>query len=138
MTLRRKEKLEIERIIVERRAKIAAGLQQDVERARQEPYQELAGGRATDSGDQANADLISDLDNAELARDLLELRALDEVLARLTGRKNTALAATATVIPVSSACARIPRRCAASTASGSARRPSRIRPNRKSKIFAHA
>ncbi|MBI1989828.1 MAG: TraR/DksA C4-type zinc finger protein [Betaproteobacteria bacterium] len=87
MALRKKQKLEIERIIKERRAKIAAELQHDVEKAREEQYPELAGAPVTDTGDQASADLLSDLDNAELSRDLLELRELDAALARVAGRK---------------------------------------------------
>lgn len=87
MALRKKQKLEIERIIKERRSKIAAELQQDVEKVREEQYPELAGTPATDIGDQASADLLSDLDNAELSRDLRELRELDAALARLGERK---------------------------------------------------
>jgi len=64
MALRKKQKLEIERIIKERRAKIAAELQHDVEKAREEQYPELAGAPVTDTGDQASADLLSDLDNS--------------------------------------------------------------------------
>lgn len=86
MALRKKQKLEMERLIKERRAAIAAVLQ-DVEKAREEQYAELGGTPASDTGDQASTDLLSDLDNAELSRDLDELRALDAALARLTGRK---------------------------------------------------
>ncbi|MGZ5137399.1 MAG: TraR/DksA family transcriptional regulator [Burkholderiales bacterium] len=85
MALRKKQKVEIERIVKERRAKLAAELQQDVEKTRTEQYAELAGAPATDIGDQASADLLADLDNAELSRDLLELRELDAALARLAG-----------------------------------------------------
>jgi len=87
MALRKKQKLEMERLIKERRAAIAAELQRDVEKAREEQYGELGGAPASDTGDQASADLLSDLDNAELSRDLDELRALDAALARLMGRK---------------------------------------------------
>jgi len=86
MALTKKQKLEIELIIKERRAELAAELQQDVDKARAEQYPELAEGPA-DSGDQASADLISDLANAELARDLHELRDLDLALARLAELK---------------------------------------------------
>jgi len=82
MVLTKKQKLEIELIIEKRRAKVAAELQQDVDKSRDEQYSELADGPA-DSGDQASADLISDLATAELSRDLHELRDLDAARARL-------------------------------------------------------
>ncbi len=83
MALTKSQKLEIEAIIKQRHTKIAAELQQDVEKAREEPYAELGGTPPSDTGDRASADLLSDLENAELSRDLLELRALDAALARL-------------------------------------------------------
>lgn len=83
MAMRKKRKLEIERIIRERRAKLAAEMEQDVAKARDQQYAELAGAPATDTGDQATAALISDVGTAELSRDLLELRELDAALARL-------------------------------------------------------
>jgi RNA polymerase-binding transcription factor DksA len=87
MTLTVKQKSEIERIINERRTKIAAELRQDVEKSRQEQYAELGGWPAADTGDEASADLLSDLDSAELSRDLGELRELDAALARLADGK---------------------------------------------------
>jgi len=86
MALTKKQNLEIELIIKERRAKVMAKLQQDVDKARAEQYPELTKGPG-DTGDEASADLISDLANAELSRDLRELRDLDEALARLAERK---------------------------------------------------
>jgi RNA polymerase-binding transcription factor DksA len=87
VTLTKKQKLDLERIIKERRAKIAAELELDVAKVREEPYAALGGAPAADTGDEASADLLSDLDHAELSRDLMELRALDAALARLIGRK---------------------------------------------------
>jgi RNA polymerase-binding transcription factor DksA len=84
MPLRKKQKLEIERILKERRESLAAELRRDVEKTREGQYSELAGA-AADTGDQASADLLSDLDQAELSRDLFELRELDAALARLAG-----------------------------------------------------
>jgi DnaK suppressor protein len=75
-------KAEFERLIGERRAALAAELHEDVERSREEDYANLAG-PVTDSGDQASADLLADLDNAEVSRDLRRLRELDAALARL-------------------------------------------------------
>lgn len=83
MSLTTKQRTELERMIKERRAKLAAELQQDVEKVREEQYPDLTGGAGVDTGDEASADLLSDIDNAELSRDLQELRALDAALERL-------------------------------------------------------
>ena len=83
MALTKKQKVEIENTMRARRALIAAELQQDVEKVRGEPYSELAGGSVTDLGDQASADVMTDVTTAELSRDLRELQALDAALARM-------------------------------------------------------
>jgi RNA polymerase-binding transcription factor DksA len=83
MTLSAKQKIGIEGIIKERRAKLAAEVRSDVEKSRKEQYSELGGWPAADTGDEASADLLSDLDSAELSRDLRELRELDAALERL-------------------------------------------------------
>jgi RNA polymerase-binding transcription factor DksA len=61
-------------------------LHADVERelAKGESYRQLAG-EAADAGDASLADLIVDLDHAEVDRDLAELRAVDDAIARLPG-----------------------------------------------------
>ncbi len=82
MALSPEQKAEFERLIRERRAQLAAETQEDVERAREEEYPELAG-PVTDTGDRASADLLADLDNAEISRDLRMQRELDDALARL-------------------------------------------------------
>ena len=82
MPLSQKQLTEIERLLRERRAKLAAELEEDVERSREEEYPDIAG-PVTDSADQASADLLSDLDQAEITRDLRMLRELDAALARL-------------------------------------------------------
>ena len=82
MALSLEESGEFERLIKERRTKLAAELEEDVERTREEDYGVLAG-PVTDTGDQASADLLSDLDNAEVSRDLRMLRELNAALARL-------------------------------------------------------
>jgi RNA polymerase-binding transcription factor len=82
MALSPEQKAEFERLIRDRRAKLAAELQEDVERSREEEYADLAG-PVTDAGDQASADLLADLDNAEVSRDVRMLRELDAALARL-------------------------------------------------------
>lgn len=78
-----KERLEIQRHAIERRRlALAEELRGDAARLREESYGALAG-PVTDTADEAVADLLSDLDKAELSRDLAELRALEAARARL-------------------------------------------------------
>lgn len=70
--------------IDERHEALESEIHRDAARSRDEPYGLLAG-EATDAGDNATADLISDLDNAELTRDLEELRALETAQERIDG-----------------------------------------------------
>lgn len=71
-------------MIDERHGALELEIHRDAARSRDEPYGLLAG-EVTDAGDEATADLISDLENAELSRDLQELRALVTALERLAG-----------------------------------------------------
>jgi RNA polymerase-binding transcription factor DksA len=71
----------LELALEDRRCVVDAELRHDADRVRAESFGELAG-PVTDLGDEALADLIVDLDNAELTRDLGELRALDAALDR--------------------------------------------------------
>ena len=82
MALTRNQIDEFERLIKERRQQLVTELLEDVARARDESYADVAGS-VTDLGDEALADLLSDLDNAEVARDMREIRALDAALARV-------------------------------------------------------
>ena len=68
--------------MAKRRAALAAEVREDVARSRDESFAALAG-QVTDSADKASADLLSDLDQAEVTRDLNELRELEDALARL-------------------------------------------------------
>lgn len=81
MATRQKQLAGLERALRARRVQLEQELREDVGRARDEEYGELAGA-VTDSGDQASADLLADLDNAEVARDVRNLRELDDALAR--------------------------------------------------------
>ena len=54
----------------------------DVARAREENYAAVAG-TVTDLGDRAVADLLCDLDQAEIARDVREAKQLSAALARI-------------------------------------------------------
>jgi DnaK suppressor protein len=73
---------ELERAIKKRRDTLQAETHADAAKAREDVFSQTAAPVA-DSGDEATADLISDIENAELSRDLQELRALDAALARL-------------------------------------------------------
>jgi len=69
-------------MIDDRYEALSAEIHQDAARSRDETYGELAG-PVTDSGDEATADLISDLDSAELNRDLDEFRQFEAAQERL-------------------------------------------------------
>jgi RNA polymerase-binding protein DksA len=82
MPLTPQQAKELRALVDERRQDIVAELQRDVEKARGQQYRDLAG-PAPDAGDASVADLISDLENAEVTRDVGELRALEQARARL-------------------------------------------------------
>jgi DnaK suppressor protein len=84
MPLTKKELDALKRLIETRRTALQAEVHADADKARGESYAELAGGVA-DEGDEAVADLLADIDNAELSRDLAELRALEAALERIAG-----------------------------------------------------
>lgn len=74
------------RLIEHRRAELGRELREDVQRAGAETYGEIAG-EVTDPGDRSVADVMADTRQAELSRDVDEMRALDAALERmLTGR----------------------------------------------------
>ena len=72
----------LKRRIARCHAELLEETREDVERAREETYGALAG-PVTDSGDQATADVLSDLDQAEISRDVRELEKLEAALARI-------------------------------------------------------
>jgi RNA polymerase-binding transcription factor DksA len=82
MSLNRREMIELARAIEERRGALLEEIESDVVRARAEPYAEVAGA-VRDIGDEAVADLITDVDQAEVARDIDELRELNAAHRRL-------------------------------------------------------
>ena len=82
MTLNRRETIELARLVEERRETLAAEIRREVARARNEPFAEVAGA-VHDTGDEALADLVADVDNAEVTRDLSELRELEAALTRI-------------------------------------------------------
>jgi phage/conjugal plasmid C-4 type zinc finger TraR family protein len=77
----------LERALEDRRRIMETELRRDAERVRAESYSQTAG-PVTDLGDEALADLIADLGNADLERDLNELRAIEAALARMAGGKS--------------------------------------------------
>lgn len=76
MALTPKQSEELRRMVEKRRTQLLAELREDAARARDAPYSEHAG-IAPDSGDESVATLIADLEQADLTRDLDELRAMD-------------------------------------------------------------
>lgn len=82
MAPNRREMIELARAIEERREALATEIRREVARARNEPFAEVAG-TVHDTGDEALADLVADVDNAEVTRDLAELRALEGARARI-------------------------------------------------------
>ena len=87
MPLSRPQVQVLELALEDRRRVLNEELRRDAERARAESYREVAG-PVTDLGDEALADLIADLDNADLTRDLNELRAIDAALIRMGNGKS--------------------------------------------------
>ncbi|HEX4984639.1 MAG TPA: TraR/DksA C4-type zinc finger protein [Burkholderiales bacterium] len=73
---------ELAALIDTRRFRLEAELRRDAARSRAQPYADLAGATA-DSGEEATADVMVDIGNAELSRDLRELRALQAARARI-------------------------------------------------------
>ena len=82
MALTQEQAKELRGMLDRRRAQLQEELHEDVERSREQQYGELAG-PAPDPGDESVASLISDLDHAEVERDMGELRALDAARGRL-------------------------------------------------------
>ena len=82
MTLTSQQMQTLRRSIAARMRALADELRGDAERAREESYGALAG-PVTDEADASVADMLSDLDNAELSRDLAELRGLEAARSRM-------------------------------------------------------
>jgi RNA polymerase-binding protein DksA len=74
---------ELKGALTKRREALETEVHADAAKAREDVYSQTTGPVA-DTGDEASADLISDIENAELSRDLQELREIDSALARMT------------------------------------------------------
>ena len=83
MALTPQQTQELQSTIERRRTALLAELQEDVERARRDRHEDLAGA-SPDPGDESVATLIADLDHADVGRDLDELRSLEAARGRLT------------------------------------------------------
>jgi DnaK suppressor protein len=83
MPLNRRQMIELGSALTTRRSQLLDEIRSDVERVRAEPYASVAGA-TPDIGDEAVADLLSDVSEAELTRDLGELRILDRALKRVS------------------------------------------------------
>ena len=83
MPLNRREIIELAYAMNTRRNELLEELGSDVERVRAEPYANVAGS-TPDIADQAVADLLADVGEAEVTRDLGELRALEAALKRVS------------------------------------------------------
>ena len=82
MALNRRQIIELAYGMTERHNALLEEIRNDVARAREEPYASVAGA-TPDIGDPAVADLVADLGEAEVTRDLGELRALEAALKRV-------------------------------------------------------
>jgi RNA polymerase-binding transcription factor DksA len=85
MTLGTEQLERFERLVTGRRDALEREIRAEIARNRGRTYGELAG-PAPDAGDESFADLIVDLDNAELGRDLQDLREHEAALARIRER----------------------------------------------------
>jgi len=82
MALTERQMQELESLMKARHGALLAEIRTEVARARDESFGELAG-PVTDSADEASADLLSDVDNAEVTRDLLEVREIESAQERM-------------------------------------------------------
>jgi len=81
MPLSREQALELCCVIEDRRAALLDELRKDLGQARADSMHEIAG-PAPDAGDESVARMIAELDQAEVSRDVGELRRLDEARRR--------------------------------------------------------
>jgi RNA polymerase-binding transcription factor DksA len=82
MALTPEQGTELRNVIEQRRSALLNDIREDVARARREQFGELAG-PVPDPGDESVADLIADLDQADLSRDVTELREMEAARERL-------------------------------------------------------
>jgi DnaK suppressor protein len=83
MALTQQQTQTLHTAIEQRRKALLAELREDAERVQRNRHEDLAG-PAPDAGDESVATLIADLDQADLGRDLSELRAIEAARTRLS------------------------------------------------------
>jgi len=82
MALTTQQTQELKGLIANRQKALIAELSEDVRKTRAERFGEVAG-EVSDHGDESVAALIADLDQAELSRDVDELRSLEAARERI-------------------------------------------------------
>ncbi len=82
MPLTHEQSIELGYAIEERRRALLEEIRDDLARSRQEQVEDV-GGPARDAGDESVAELIASLDQADLSRDVGELRAIEAARGRL-------------------------------------------------------
>ena len=82
MTLNRRELIELARSIEDRHAMLAGEIRRTAARARDESWSAVAG-EVHDFADESLADLVADVDLAEVKRDLAEVHALEAARERI-------------------------------------------------------
>lgn len=82
MPLKQEQLEQLRAALAQRREALSAEIRSEVARAREDTFGNVAG-EVTDRGEEAVADLLFDLDNAEVSRDVGELRAIEAAFARL-------------------------------------------------------
>jgi RNA polymerase-binding transcription factor DksA len=93
------ERNELEAIVRREHQRLMAELREEIEQSRQETFGAVEGG-VGDTADEAVADLLSDLDTAEITRDLGDIRALEAAMGRLAAGTYGRCADCGTDIPV--------------------------------------
>lgn len=83
MTLNSRHLDELKHTLTKRREALESETHGDAAKARGDVFSETVG-PVGDTADAAAADLISDIENAELSRDLQELREIDAAFARMS------------------------------------------------------
>ena len=83
MALTQQQTQTLHTAIEQRRKALLAELREDAELVQRDRHEDLAGA-APDAGDESVATLIADLDQADLGRDLSELRAIEAARTRLS------------------------------------------------------
>ena len=82
MPLKKEQIAELQKELRSRHKALLRELRSDAEHVHEEPFAKLAG-EAHDEADEAVADLIADTGQADLSRDLVELREVEAALARI-------------------------------------------------------